>query len=344
MRPLTEFNPPFVVEAQITLKDDRSRQYMAGIIVGPGDQHVLYGRENARGLLTVSDARDALLFRTERYGDQNMFPRAPFPSEQDTHTLRLYVWPDVIEYRLDGLRVDVERDIDFEPSRILRFGQMYPKRAPADVEIGAPRWRKLSIQPIPPTWDGVDRVAYYEKRVEFDSTDAEALIRSSAILRTKNEFTKARERLDRAAEVASAHGALPWLRGIVAYNQGRLKDAAGHFAQVKPDRGTELRGATLLGAFIKAAAHEDSLRDPEEAIRMVKPWLDKPDREHWMSRMTMAAAHGTLGNFDEAIKWHLKATEDAPEHYSAKLKQELADLRNGKPIRHKPTKGDVDFP
>ena len=344
MRPLTEFNIPFVVEAQITLKDDRKKQYMAGVIVGPGDQHVLYGREISRGLLTVSDARDSLLFRTERYGDQSTFPRAPFPSEQDTHTMRIYVWPEVIEYRLDGLRVDVERDIEFQPSRIIRFGQMYPKRAPADIEIGAPRWRKLSIRQIPPTWDGVDHVAYFEERIEFDSNDAEALIRSAALLRAKNELTKARERLDRAAEVAPAHRALPWLRGIIAYNQRRHKDAAGHFAQVDSSRETDYRGASLLGAFFKAAAHEDSLRDPEEAIRMVKPYLDKPGRDYWMSRMTMAAAHATLGNFEEAVKWHLKAAEDAPERYSAQLKRELEDLRKGKPIRIKPTKGDVDFP
>jgi tetratricopeptide (TPR) repeat protein len=88
-------------------------------------------------------------------------------------------------------------------------------------------------------------------------------------------------------------------------------------------------------AWLLASCPEDGLRDGEKAVKHATAACELTGWRKGICLGTLAGAYAELGRFDEAVRWQVKAGEDAEYRQKEGAKAELrVDLyRQGKPFR-----------
>jgi WD40 repeat protein/serine/threonine protein kinase len=88
-------------------------------------------------------------------------------------------------------------------------------------------------------------------------------------------------------------------------------------------------------AWLRATASDERFRNADEALADATRACELTEWKQWRYLDTLAAAHAAGGNFNEAVKWQIRAEELTPDEVKSELANRLELYQSGQAFREK---------
>ncbi|MBW3539134.1 MAG: hypothetical protein KY476_02590 [Planctomycetes bacterium] len=357
-RPLAHFEPPFLVEADVSHVNFPVFIERVGVTwsrpdlwsEADWDLKQLFAGLNARWTIAQTDERGKLLQRgRQRYVESAEFSTATGQRFEPSWTgkdrpgvrrLSWKLWNNVFEAQVGGFSSVVHLPEAIAADGILSFGEPYPQRDHRRLQhhagqslLSGVRIRRLRISP-PPVEDAppAQRALYWSQRAAADADDAIAQLQHCQCLwrqeAVKEVLAKSEGILTRWPEMKGVQR----FRGLALLQLRRYAEVLEAFRAAFDEPGDDLE-AYLAAAEILAAAPQADLRNGREArgiARMVRHSTAEPGVRTFA---VLAAAYAEAGEFEQAREANLQAIELAPDDLKQPLRERRELYESNTPFR-----------
>lgn len=126
------------------------------------------------------------------------------------------------------------------------------------------------------------------------------------------------------------------LRALVAAENQQFELAIHELQEVLKLEPDHLR-ALQNYAVLLTGAHDDSLRNGDDALVVAEKLGSQLGNNHWFVLSIQAAAHAELGDFQKAVELAAQSLEAAPEDQKAGRARRLEQFRQRRPFRCEPS-------
>ncbi|MBC8291070.1 MAG: tetratricopeptide repeat protein [Planctomycetes bacterium] len=178
-------------------------------------------------------------------------------------------------------------------------------------------------------------LADFARVLELNPKSIHAYLGRAAAWSALNKLDKAIAEYDKALEVH------PDMAEVIA-DRGALLAAFGQYEKALADYNKAIRldpddQVTYCDlAWLLAACPDEKLRSGKQAVQHATKACQLSNWKDDLCVSTLAAAHAEAGDFDEAIKWQLKAIELAPDEVKEGYQFCLEHMKKGEPCRDVP--------
>jgi tetratricopeptide (TPR) repeat protein len=160
------------------------------------------------------------------------------------------------------------------------------------------------------------------------------LMRAEALLHC-SELAKAASDVELVLAASSGDSHARVLRALVAAENQQFNLAVDELQEAlkrEPDNLHALRNYAVL----LTGAHDDSLRDGNQALDIAEKLGPQTGIDHWFVLSIPAAAHAELRDFRKAVELAARSFEAAPEELKASRTRRLDQFRHHRPFRCEP--------
>lgn len=185
-----------------------------------------------------------------------------------------------------------------------------------------------------------EAVADYSRAIETLPEDPSLLLARARGYQRIGDFAHATADINRAVELSPDDPDTITQRGNLAAEQGKFASAKEDFqkaVQLDANWGEAYRSL----AWLSATCPQQQFRDPQEAVAMAKQAAQLSGPDDYLVLDTLAAAHASARQFEQAVKFEEQALAAAPRDSSTPLEQRLAMYRNGQDFTAAPAKSAV---
>jgi tetratricopeptide (TPR) repeat protein/mono/diheme cytochrome c family protein len=177
-------------------------------------------------------------------------------------------------------------------------------------------------------------IEHYQAALELRPDVAQAHKQLGIVYAIQRDFERAGDAFEEALrlddQLADAHYNL----AMVREEQGRDADAARHYRRRLEDPSGSVTAAVKL-AWILATSPDQSVRDPQEAVRLAREGAQATDRQEPVVLDRLAAAEAAAGNFQAAVAIAREASDIArqlgKQQLAAQIDARLELYREGRP-------------
>jgi tetratricopeptide (TPR) repeat protein len=185
-----------------------------------------------------------------------------------------------------------------------------------------------------------EAVADYNRAIDGLPNDAQLYRdRAYAYART-GELRKAAADLDRAIEKSPNDPDAYTQRGNLAAENGKYAQALADFHHAI-DVNPKWSDAHRSLAWLDATCPNSQFRNPKQALEAAQEAANLSIGDNYVILDTLAAAHASAGQFDDAIAAQRKAIACAPPDEVSAMKERLTLYQGGHPFHSTPVKSEV---
>ena len=180
-------------------------------------------------------------------------------------------------------------------------------------------------------------IANYNEAIRLDPKDAVAYYNRGHAWQNKEDLDRAITDYSKALQLDPRFAPAFYNRGQASDSKGHYEDALADFNEairLEPKYARPYDGRAWIWATCPEAKFRDGKRAVESALRACE--LEAAGGRSNIG--TLAAAYAEAGDFENAIKWQLRAVELATTTEKAALLTRLELFRSGKPFREEPKK------
>ncbi len=180
-------------------------------------------------------------------------------------------------------------------------------------------------------------IANYNEAIRLDPKDAVAYYNRGHAWQSKEDLGRAIADYSKALQLDPRFAPAFYNRGQASSSNGHYEDAIADFNEairLEPKYARPYDGRAWIWATCPDAKFRDGKRAVESALRACE--LEAASGRSNIG--TLAAAYAEAGDFENAIKWQLRAVEIASAAEKAPLLTRLELFRSGKPFREDPKK------
>jgi Flp pilus assembly protein TadD len=233
-------------------------------------------------------------------------------------------------YNSRGNLRDAKGDHDGAIADFTKAIEIDPRDADAYNNRGGARKAKGDL-------DGA--IADYTKYIELEPRDADGYNNRGGARKAKGDLDGAIADCTKAIEIDPRSAYAYGNRGTVRQAKGDLEGAVADYTKAIEIDPRYANAYNSL-AWLLATASKDPIRDGKKAVEYARKAAELTKWEDARVLGTLAAAYAEAGNFDEAVKWEIKALS-LPEYAKssgAEARQHLLLYMERKPYHEPPTK------
>lgn len=175
-------------------------------------------------------------------------------------------------------------------------------------------------------------IANYNEAIRLDPKDSVVYYNRGNAWQSKGDLDQSIKDYSKALQLDPKFAAAYCNRGSVSENQGRYDDALADYNDaVRLD--PNYARAYNARAWIWATCPDMRYRNGQQAIASATTACELAPVNAASTIGTLAAAYAEAGDFQNAVKWQLRAIKFAPESDKAALQLRLNLFRSSKPYR-----------
>lgn len=357
LRPLANFYPPLEFEGQLELLDPEPYLQRAGVgwsREGMSDYADLVPTLPLFGVRPLNNAFYPAKEKTRRdfacmmtgYDTRGGIYRLTTPG---AHRLRLKLWTNAAEYRVDDqVLLKLRLPDGLHPEGWLCLGENGPVRsAIRTIGGGSMRWRDLQVRRLSiesPPLDDIpleQRVEYWENRSGNDPADVAAMEGLCGVRYEQGRDEDALALADEALAKWPQMNGIHYWKALVYFDHFRDYAAAEKELDIVLNEPSDNPEAGSRCAELRAAAPDESRRNLESAKSLAELMKGVTGGKHARSLAALAVVRAAMGEFDQAIELQNSALElvNATEKHDWKRRLEL--YKDHQPYRL-PTERTID--
>lgn len=323
LKSLTRFEPPY--EVRVTVNElvwNHERNVPnVGVALGSMATSFLERSTPMRQFGIHPGSNTAAIWKT---GMSTPPSHLPIPGNYGQPSeIRVKVWPGGhYSFFVNSFRVVDAVEPDFEPGTDLTFGTGAPAnhiQYAGAISLSNIRIRKLSHPPAPSRKNPEVMAAHARQVIEFDPEDASGYYDLGISLTVQKQYVTALAALERAEQLQPFYQTqqLVYFKSLCQAYSGEHEAALDGFRSQQ----TRLNNYTVEQAErmnfeiarIRCIAPEESVRNGEHAMRLIRALNDNTKFTNWEYLWVLAATHAELGEFEPASKRIREARVVAPE-------------------------------
>ena len=180
-------------------------------------------------------------------------------------------------------------------------------------------------------------IANYNEAIRLDPQDAVAFYNRGHAWQNKGDFDQAIRDYSKALQLDPKLAAAFYNRGQASENKDKFDDAiADDNEAIRID--PKYSRAYNARAWIWATCPDVRFRDGQRAVASATRACELDPAKASITIGTLAAAYAEAGDFENAVKWQLRAIQVAPTSDQANFQTRLDLFRSGKPYREEAKK------
>lgn len=185
-----------------------------------------------------------------------------------------------------------------------------------------------------------EAVADYSRAIETLPEDPSLLLARARGYQRIGDFAHAAADISRAVELSPGDPETVTQRGNLAAEQGKFASAQDDFQKAIQLDANWCEAYRSL-AWLSATCPQQQFRNPQQAVALAEQAARLSGPEDYMVLDTLAAAHASARQFEQAVRFEEQALATAPRDSSTPLEQRLAMYRNGQDFTATPTQSAV---